>query len=67
MALLLVIGLCAFGAYVVHCAKGRAGAEPLDGEAAGHVVELPPAPVSSVIPDTLPPAWIDAYGSGNGE
>jgi hypothetical protein len=65
--LLIVIGLCAFGAYVVHGANGRDGARPVEREATDHVAELPPVPVSPVIPDTVPPAWIAAYGSDSGK
>ena len=67
MALLAVVGLFAFGAYVVHSANRRAGAESLDREAADRVAELPMMPASSVIPDTVPPEWADAYGSDNGQ
>ena len=67
MALLAVVGLFAFAAYVVHSAHGRADAESLDREAADHVAELPMMPASSVIPDTVPPEWTDAHGSDNGK
>ena len=62
MALLILIGICGFALFVARGAGARAAPEQ-PGEPVGPVPELPPMPSPAVIPDTVPTAWIDAYGS----
>jgi len=66
MALFVVLGICVFASYVVRSASRRTEDTALGRDAVDPVAELPPLSVPSVIPDTVPSAWIDAYGTGDG-
>ena len=67
MALLFVLGICVFTAYVVRGASSRAEAAWGSDDPVRTATELPPLPVPPVIPATVPSAWVDAYGSDDGQ
>ncbi len=66
MALLFVLGICVITVYVVRRASGRLDGGWRGPEPVRQVTELPPLPVPPVIPDTVPSAWVEAYGTDDG-
>jgi hypothetical protein len=58
--------MCAFAIHMVHVAKSRPEPETQGEEDGGPAPELPPLPIASVVPDTVPPSWIARYGSDDG-
>jgi len=63
VALLILIGICAFALFVIRAATARARAERLR-EPVSPMPNLPPMPSPGAIPDTVPTAWVDDFGSG---
>jgi len=67
MALIFVLGICMFTAYVVRGASRQAESAWREPEPTSPMTELPPLPVPPVIPDTVPTDWIEAHGSDDGQ
>jgi len=66
VAPLVVVGLCAVVAFLFRGTTLRTRRSPGTEEAVGGGGGLPPVPDPDLVPDTVPPEWVDAYRSDDG-